>query len=156
MNYQSSGGGGQKEDDGLSTQFKVIIPELRDTIFKSCEGLESEMEVLFFPEGGNMGAPKTARGHQRVSRLSFGQGTSGGESGKTIFDWYLEVCDSSKPLQKKTLSITITDREGRKLTEWRVTNAWPCRWSAPLLSHENVAATVEYVSFAHEGIERKK
>ncbi len=144
------------EQDGLTTQFKVVIPELKDMVFKSCEGLESEIEVLYFSEGGLLGAPKTARGAQRVHRLSFGQGTSSGDSGKTIFDWYLDVCDSSKPLQKKTLSITITDREGKKLTEWRVINAWPCRWNAPLLSRDATTVAVEYVSFAHEGIERKK
>ncbi len=153
MSYATASDEGK---EGLSTQFKVVIPELRDMVFKSCEGLESEIEVIHFNEGGNLGAPRTARGAQRVSRLSFGQGTSGSDSGKTIFDWYLEVCDTSKPLQKKTLSITITDREGKKLTEWRVLNAWPCRWSAPLMSHENASIAVEYVSFAHEGIERKK
>ena len=42
MSYATASDEGK---EGLSTQFKVVIPELRDMVFKSCEGLESEIEV---------------------------------------------------------------------------------------------------------------
>jgi len=144
------------EHEGLSSSFKVIIPGLRDMVFKSCDGMELETEVVTFHEGGRTGAPRTARGNQRVGRISFSHGSASGGNGSTLFDWYLDVCDRSKTLQKKTLSIIVTSPEGKDIAEWRIQNAWPCRWMAPSMGTDGNQLTVEYTSFAHEGIERKK
>lgn len=145
-----------EEKEGLTTQFKIVIPKIREMIFKSCEGIESEIEVAYFSDGGTLSAARTARGPQRVNKISFAQGTSATESGKGIFDWYLEVCDTSKPLQKETISVIVMDREQKTLAEWRILNAWPCRWTAPMMSRDFSSLAVESVTFAHEGIERKK
>lgn len=126
-------------------------------VFKSCHGMEMETDVVSICEGGRAGAPRTARGGQRVSRVSFGHGTAtGNSSGKTLLDWYGEVCDASKPLQKKTLSVIVMDNSGKDLAEWRILNAWPCKWVAPVLNTHHNNLVVEFTSFAHEGIERKK
>lgn len=145
------------ENEGLSMRFKVIVPGLRELTFKSCEGMESEVEVLTFFEGGRLGPGRTARGRQHVGRIAFAQGSSStGSGGRSVFDWYMDVADGSKALEKKTLSVVVSDAEGRDLAEWRVKNAWPCRWVAPLMSTEMTQLTVEYLGFAHEGVERKK
>ncbi len=145
------------DQEGLSTRFRVVIPGMNELVFRSCEGMESEMEVTSISEGGRMGAPRTARGHQRVNRMSFSHGSAAkGAGGRSVFDWYMEVCDASKALSKKTLSVVVTDAEGRDLAEWRIVNAWPCRWVAPVIGTDHSRLTVEYISFAHEGIERKK
>jgi phage tail-like protein len=147
-----------KEDkEGLSTLFKVIIPGIREMSFRSCEGLESEIEVVRHYDGGNLGAPKTSRGVQKVNNISFSQGSvGGGNQNKTIHDWYSDVCDPSKKLDKQELSVMVVNSEGTEVAEWRIFNAWPCRWTAPIMSKDNSQLTVEYVSFAHEGIARKR
>lgn len=145
------------DHEGLSTKFKVIIPGMQELVFRSCDGMEMETAVISYPEGGRSGAPRTARGAQHVSRISFSQGASSkGSGGRSIFDWYLDVADPNKALEKKTLSIVVTNEDGHDLAEWRILNAWPCRWVAPVMNMENNQLTVEYISFAHEGIERKK
>jgi phage tail-like protein len=143
--------------EGLTTSFRVIIPGLRDMVFKSCEGMELETEVMSFYEGGRGTSPRTVRGSQRVNKISFSHGSvKSGSNGSSLFDWYLEVCDLNKPLTKKTVSIIVTDQNGKDLAEWRILNAWPCRWVAPIMNTDSSQLTVEYTSFAHEGIERKK
>lgn len=145
------------EHEGLSTRFKVIVPGMRELVFKSCDGMESEVEVLSFFQGGSLGPAKTARGRQHVGRITFTQGSaSTGSGGRSVFDWYLDVCNSGKDLEKKTLSVLVQDADGRDLAEWRIKNAWPCRWVAPLMSTDTNQLTVEYLGFAHEGVERKK
>ncbi|MEZ4749454.1 MAG: phage tail protein [Bdellovibrionota bacterium] len=145
------------DKEGLSTRFKITIPQLKNVTFKTCDGLDSEVEVRMIAEGGRMGAPRMARGRQLVSRISFSHGMvspeASGATAKTIFDWYQEVCDSSKPLEKKTISITIEDPGGNKIAGWKILNAWPCRWRGPLLSSEMNRLTIEQICFAHEGIE---
>ena len=144
-----------EQKEGLTTLFKISIPDAREMTFKSCEGIEAEVEVVYFPEGGNLGAPRTGRGPQKTSRITFGQGAAA-PGGKGIFDWFNEVSDSSKPLQKKTISVKVTDAEGNELAQWRILNAWPCRWMAPMMTTDISSVTVDMVSFAHEGISREK
>lgn len=146
----------RNDNEGLSTVFKVIIPGLPEISFKSCEGIQSEIEVVTFVEGGSQTAPRTARGQQRASRISFGQGSTH-SGGKSIYDWYSDVVDPGKPLAKKTFSITIRapQKEREIIAEWWVLNAWPCQWMAPLMSKEVNQITIDYITFAHEGIRRK-
>lgn len=144
------------DKEGLTTQFRITIPKHKNVTFKSCDGLESEVEVIQLPEGGRLGAPRTVRGQQLGGRLTFSHGTVSPEvsqgGSKTIFDWYQDVCDSSKPLAKETISITVMDSQGKKQAGWKILNAWPCRWIGPLLSAGTNTLTVEQITFAHEGI----
>lgn len=146
------------EKEGLTTLFQIRIGEMPEMVFRSCEGLEAEIEVVSIPEGGRLGAPRTGRGAQRAQKISFSQGSliQGDKSASnSLFNWFKDVCDSSKPLQKRIIRLKMTNSEGKALSEWEIAGAWPCRWTAPLVSQEAAAVAVEYISFAHEGIERK-
>jgi phage tail-like protein len=141
----------------LTTQFKIVISPMGDMFFRSCEGLEAEVEVISIPEGGSLDAPKTARGRARVNLISFGQGTTAAQKGsRTIFDWFKDVCDAGKPLKKESFSICLTTLSDpdKALAKWIVHQAWPCRWKAPIMNDDSSQAGLEYVTFAHEGIER--
>jgi len=144
------------DKEGLSVQFEVVIPGFPRMLFKSCEGMDSEIDVIQISEGGRLGSPLTSRGGHRASRITFGKGTVAGESGGSagsIFKWYMDVCDASKPLQKKMIVISLTDAgKPGAMAKWNLVNAWPCRWVGPLLSHDSSDLTMEYLSFAHEGI----
>lgn len=147
----------REENEGLSTRFKVVVPGMADVTFKSCDGMSSRVQVISYPEGGRQGAPRTARGTTMVNEIAFSHGSAtSGSGGRSVFDWYQDVKDSSKKLEKKTLSVMTIDSQGKTLSEWRIVNAWPCAWNSPSISTDQTQLTVEYVSFAHEGIERKK
>ncbi|MBI4403748.1 MAG: phage tail protein [Deltaproteobacteria bacterium] len=144
------------DKEGTAYQFEVVISGYRKMTFKSCEGIESEVDVQTYLDGGRMNAPKTARGPQRVGKITFGKGTVGAEGpngGKSnIFSWYMKVCDSSQVLKKETIVISLLDGERKKLSEWKLINAWPCRWIGPFLTTDDQDLTIDYVSFAHEGL----
>jgi len=150
-------GNEQMEDrEGLSTCFRVLIADLKHVVFRSCDGLNAEVEVRAISEGGRLAPPRTARGQQLISRLSFSNGLVSPESGKsangTVFNWFQEVCDPAKPLVKRTISISVENSNGKTLASWKVLNAWPCKWIGPFLSAEQNGLTIEHMSFAHEGI----
>lgn len=139
--------------DGLSAYFKVVMEEYDEAVFQSCDGLESEIEVVYLSEGGRGTAPHAVRGAPKVNKLLFSKGSISAKGGKKgLFDWYLEVCDYSKPLKRQTLTIQLLDSQKNAVRSWRVLNAWPCRWMGPSLSRESADLSVEYIEFAHEGI----
>lgn len=148
----------QQEKEGLSTLFKIQVAEMPEMVFRSCQGLEAEIEVLHYPEAGRLSAPRTARGLQRTQKISFSQGAlvqGDKNANMSLFNWFKEVCDAGKPLKKKRIYLKLTDREGKALSEWEIKDAWPCRWVAPLVTSESTQLAIEVISFAHEGIERK-
>lgn len=139
--------------DGLTAYFKVVMEEYDEAVFQSCDGLESEIEVVFLAEGGRGNAPHAVRGLPKVNKLLFSKGSISAKGGKRgLFDWFLEVCDYSKPLKRQTLTIQLLDSQKNAVRSWRVLNAWPCRWMGPSLSRESTDLSVEYIEFAHEGI----
>ncbi len=143
----------KESKDGLSAYFKVVMAEYDEAVFQSCDGLESEIEVVYLTEGGRGSAPHAVRGVPKVNKLLFSKGSISGKGGKKgLFDWFLEVCDYSKPLKRQTLTIQLLDSQKNAVRSWRVVNAWPCRWLGPSLSRESADLSVEYIEFAHEGI----
>lgn len=143
----------EPKQETLTTKFKVVMSEYDDAVFATCEGLESEIDVVFVPEGGRGDGSRALRGNPKVNRITFSRGILGGKSGKkTVFDWFLEVSDSSKPLKRQTLTIQLLDAGGKAVRSWKVQDAWPCRWVGPLLGKDASELTAEFISFAHEGI----
>lgn len=148
------------EHDGLTTQFKVQITggEARggsSVTFVQCDGIQSEVEVIAVPEGGRLDSVKTVRGQRRSQTITLGQGVSEGSGGKDLWSWYQDVCDSSKPLKKRTLTISVVDPKGSKtLAQWELKGAWPFRWSGPLLSQSSSSPTIEQIGFSYESLKR--
>lgn len=140
----------------LSTQFKIAMKDYDDVVFHSCEGLQSEIEVVYLPEGGRAGAARAVRGAPRGGKIAFANGDVMKKGSKqSLLDWYLETCDLSKPLKRQMLTIQLLNSEGQEVRTWQVLEAWPCRWQGPALSRDSQGLTVEYVEFAHEGITAK-
>jgi len=147
-----SGTGGERSD-GLNSYFKVVMKDYDEVVFQSCEGLQSEIEVVYLAEGGRGGAPRAVRGLPKSNRILFSKGDVLGKgSKKSLFDWYLETCDFSKPLKRQTLTIQLLDSQNEAVRTWQVVEAWPCRWIGPALTRGGTDLSVEYVEFAHEGI----
>ncbi len=143
----------KQSKEGLTAFFKVVMEDYDEAVFQSCDGLESEIEVVYHAEGGRTGAPHAVRGLPKVNKLLFSKGSISTKSGKKgLFDWFLEVCDYSKPLKRQTLTIQLLDSQKNAVRSWRVLDAWPCRWMGPSLSRDSADLTVEYIEFAHQGI----
>ncbi|MBY0371892.1 phage tail protein, partial [bacterium] len=111
--------------EGQNSFFKVVMKDYDDVVFQSCEGLQSELEVVFLPEGGRGGAPRAVRGLPRSNKIVFSKGDVLAKSSKkSLFDWYLETCDFSKPLKRQTLTIQLLDAQKEAVRTWQVVDAW--------------------------------
>jgi phage tail-like protein len=143
----------ENKSPNLSTQFRVVMEDFEEASFQSCDGLEAEVEVLYHAEGGRGLGPRAVRGTPKISKLTFAKGTIHSKGGKkTILDWLTEVMDYSKPLKRQMLTIQLLDAQKNPVRTWKVKDAWPCRWTGPLLSLDSSGLTVEHLVFAHEGI----
>lgn len=143
----------EKNSPNLSTQFRVVMEDYNEAHFQSCEGLEAEVEVLYHSEGGRGVGPRAVRGVPKVSKLVFAKGTIAGSGGKkNILDWLSEVMDYSKPLKRQMLTIQLLDAQKNPVRTWKVKDAWPCKWTGPLLTLDSSDLTMDHLVFAHEGV----
>ncbi len=55
-------------------------------------------------------------------------------------------------VQRKNMSVLLLDAAGNEVLRWNIVNAWPVRWSGPVLNAEVSGVAIETLEIAHEGV----
>jgi len=132
--------------------------------FSECQGLNCEMELETYWEGGENLHPhklvKTARHPNLVfkSGVTFNPG---------IWDWWRQVMSGSGRQKRKNGLILLMDRGGPNLTgmglpgldripvaAWSFSNGFPERLIGPNLNAKGNEIAIETLEISHEGLER--
>ena len=139
--------------------YRLSVQGIGSLIFRHCEGLEASLGVRY-AEGCLSGQlAGTSRGEPAISPVSLclGSGERSPSVPKSLFQWFLEVYDYKKALDKRNVSIQLLESGGLKNDDadiWELVNAWPCRWRGPLMNRSDGIA-IENVEFAYEGLQIK-
>ena len=56
-------------------------------------------------------------------------------------------------MNRASVVITLLDQADNPALHWRLRNAWPCRWSGPVLNAGLSDVAMEELELAHEGLE---
>jgi phage tail-like protein len=121
--------------------------------FQSVEGLEVEVEVVEYTEGGVNGYVHNLPGQVRWPNLRLRGGLTQGDA---LFKW-LKQCTgegfqaNGSKLERSTGAVTLLDREGKRVRSWSFEGAFPIRWRGPKLSSETSEALVEELEISHQG-----
>lgn len=144
---------GSELPEGENHSFGVEFQGLGEIRFQNCTGLEFSIQPVLYKDGGFSGAPRTARGSILTSEISFQYGTLASGS---LNDWFFQVMDLQAKLDKRVGRISLRSSDDRIVAQWELLNAWPCRWTGPLLSTVEHGLAIDSISFVHEGIRRLK
>ncbi len=113
-------------------KFVVEIDGIAYAGFQKCSALEAEIAVIEQNEGGTL-IPDKSPGRVKFSDITLDRGATDDED---LFNWFKEVVDASSnsglkdPQYKRNLDVVQQDRDGSTLRRWRVTRAWPTKFSA--------------------------
>lgn len=120
--------------------------------FESCTGLVSEIGVNYIGDASRGTACRAVRSSQITGRISFGKTVQGGNN--EFSKWLSDVLNLNKRLKRMNLIITIKLIENSNvvLEKWRVSNAWPCSWTGPLLDQSVPGLALHTITFVHEGV----
>lgn len=128
-------------------RFYVLFDDKAQGVFTEISGLQVEMDVMEYQEGGNNGFVYRLPGFTKVSNLTLKRGMT---SSNEFYNWLADV--SSGNLKRRHISVIMYDVEGNELMRWNFINAYPVKWIGPALrTHENAAA-IETLELAHEGV----
>jgi phage tail-like protein len=129
--------------------FAVEIEGLLVGGFSQVDGLESDVEVEEYREGGVNGFVHKLPGHTSHANLVLRHGLT---AVSTLWNWYDST--SRGVISRRNGTIMLLDRRQIPVMWWNFRNALPVRWSGPALNAQSDEVGVESVELIHEGLSK--
>jgi phage tail-like protein len=135
-------------------KFLVEIDQVVVAGFQKCSGLAAEVAVTEQYEGGSL-TPNKSPGRIKYSDVTLERGAT---DDLDLFNWFKQVVDAvagigeDDPIYKRNMTIVQQSRSGKRIRQWRITQAWPTKFAPgewDNTSDENVmeSVTITYESF---------
>lgn len=130
-------------------------PALTDGAFQECSGLDHEMDVAEYAEGGRNNGVIQRAGRAKVARVVLKRGMlhpSDGAVKTELWDWFQDVVDGVRPLRRYDGTILILDAEGEPVAAWTFLRGLPAKLVGPQLNARTGEVAIEELQIAHEGL----
>jgi phage tail-like protein len=130
-------------------RFLVNIDGVTTSAFSEVSGLEVSIEVVEYRQGNSAGlAEQKLPGLHRYSNLTLKRGFTADLS---LWNWFNGIVNGN--LVRKEIGIILLDAAENPVLSWRVHNAWPSRWTGPVLNAHTNDVAIESLEIVHEGID---
>jgi phage tail-like protein len=138
-------------DPFLSGNFLVEISGITASAFSEVSGLDASIDVIDYRTGDSAeNTPEKLPGLNRYSNVTLKRGFT---SDISLWNWINSALTGS--VVRATVQITLRDQVDNPVWMWQLRNAWPCRWSGPLLVANSSDVAIETLEIAHERLESK-
>jgi phage tail-like protein len=141
------------KDNTTAANFIVEVNAMTIGRFSEIEGLQMEVEVEEYNEGGVNDGP-----HRFPTRLVWPNITlkRGITNDNNLFDWFDAVAgqrfaNSGLSGNRDSVAITLISTTGKRLRAWTLLKAYPVRWTGPTLSSAEDSIATEQLELAHQG-----
>lgn len=118
--------------------------------FTEVTGLESEIELESYQEGGENGYTHQFRRPTRYPNLVLSHGLTDSD---TLWRWYKAAITGN--LQLKNGAIVLLNQQRQEKMRWNFKNAYPVKWIGSQFNASNATAVaVEKLELVHQGVDR--
>lgn len=131
-----------------SSRFYIEIDGINKAVFTEAEGLQIEVDVFEYEEGGNNGFVHRLPGRVRVSNLTLKRGLV---QSNQLFKWQAEIAQGK--VTRRNVSVVLYDPAGTEVIRWNLIKAYPVRWIGPAFRATDQVASIETLELAHAGLE---
>src|SRR5271157_2547358 len=139
---------GDRHDPYLSYNFSVEIDGVIVCGFNDVSGLQAEIEIQEYREGGlNEYIHKRAGPARYPSNLILKRGIA---DSTELWSWYCDVLQGT--IQRKSLDVVLMDSAGTEKRRWTLQNAYPVKWAGPEFKAQSSEVAIESLELAHEGL----
>lgn len=140
---------GNRTDPLLTLHFELAIDGLAKAGFSECTGLQAELEVQDYREGG-----LNTYLHRFPTRLRHPVLTlRRGIVDRAIWDWYDAILQGN--FTRRNGSISVLDEAGASpVVQWEFRGAFPSNWRGPELNAAQSNVAVETFELTHQGLTR--
>lgn len=139
---------GARNDPLPAFRFTVAIDQLASGGFSECRGLELEIEIKEYQEGGRNDAPLRFVTRARPATLSLRRGIVD----RTLWDWCFDTARGR--IAYRDGEIVVRTPAGDAGARYRFKKAIPSKWSGPELDGGQSQLALETLELVHHGLER--
>jgi phage tail-like protein len=130
--------------------------QLGDGGFQECSGLEVDMEVLEYHEGGRNDGVIRRAGRAKYVELVLKRGmlfSDGGSVNAELWSWLQGVVAGVRPVQRYDGIVEVLDGSGpAAVGRWVFTRGLPAKVTGPALNARTGDVAIEELRIAHEGL----
>ena len=137
-----------RTDPYLGAHFFVEIEGVDQGGFTECTGLQAEVEVIDYQEGGNNGFIHKLPGRTKFTNVVLKHGLV---DSTDLWDWFQDV--SRGDCERKDVSVVLYNDEQVEVRRWNLREAFPSKWVGPAFNATNAAVAIETLELAHHGFE---
>lgn len=123
--------------------------------FAEVTGLDAEMDVTDYAQGGRNDAVVQRAGRIKVTRLVLRRGMVHPADGSVVphfWNWLSDTVSGVRPIRRYDVQVCVLDRAGAAVATWTARRALPARISGPALNARTGEVAVEECQLAHEGL----
>lgn len=130
-------------------RFRVEIVGLQVGGFTEVSGLEREVQVEDFREGGLNDYTHKLATMTKYQNLTLKRGLA---DATELWQWHQDVVNGK--IERRQVNVVLIDISGGDTWRWVVEKAYPVKWSGASFNASTNAILVESVEFVHNGIKR--
>jgi phage tail-like protein len=142
----ASGSGGGRTDGGhAACRFYVEIGDGGKQIqamFTELSGLQVEMQVMEYQEGGTNTFVHRLPGPLKVGNITL-------KHGLTKSNDFLKWCMN---IERKNVTVVMYDVAGQPVVRWHFNKAYAVKWTGPSFTADSTAMAIESVEITHQGL----
>ncbi|NTU84788.1 MAG: phage tail protein [Chloroflexales bacterium] len=139
-------------DPYLGFNFRVEIEGLEAGGFSEVSGLEMQIDVFTYREGGeNLFEYQLPGPASYPSHLTLRRGLTDVD---LFWEWIQRAAQGD--IVRRNLTISLLGTASEPVMIWDCRRVFPVRWSGPQLRADSAAVAVESLELAHHGITRAK
>jgi phage tail-like protein len=128
---------------------------LGDGAFAECSGLDLEMDVGEYVEGGRNNGVVQRAGRAKVARIVLRRGMLYPASGRVnteLWQWLQDVLDGVRPIRRYDGIVSVLDEKLQPVATWKFTRGLPAKLVGPQLNARTGEVAIEELQIAHEGL----
>ena len=141
------------DDAYASNRFYISIEGVtgEQALFTEASGLQLEIEVFEYTEGGVNSFVHKLPGRTKVGNLTLKRGMT---NSKAFLEWISNVALGK--IERKNVSIVMFNAKGDELMRWNYDGMYPVKWTGPQYQASGNAAAIESLELAHSGLQLSK
>jgi phage tail-like protein len=143
---------GQRRDPFAAFRFRVEIEGLVVGGFTAVSGLDAEVVVEEYREGGvNDFVHRLPSGTRYSGNLVLERGLGDADA---LWSWFEDT--AAGIVERRNGSVVIVSGDDEDVVRWNFLGAYPVRWSGPQLRADGNTVAMERVELAHRGLVRAR
>ena len=135
------------EDAYPTCRFYVEIKGKTQALFTEVSGLQVEIVVQDYEEGGNNSYVHRLPGRAKVGNLTLKRGMT---RSNDFLKWLMDVANGI--IEPCNLTLVMYDTARESFMRWSFIKAYPVKWSGPQFTARSTDAAIETLEIAHQGM----